>query len=175
MLGVPPFACCEEHADPFGWQLHCLVKSVQAFEDEISKERWRMWKFCDDVVEYWVFVDFISLPQYRRKFVQSEFFQRAMGSMHIMYAHAYVTRVFRIEQLTPEKWKQSHPRLINICCEQTGKVEPWPFNDLKENSTPYFERGWCVAEMQWMSTQGHVIGFAPMPPDAPLACLIIRI
>ena len=32
------------------------------------------------------------------------------------------------------------------------------------NDTPYHQRGWCVAEMQWLCTRTSVAGFAPMTP-----------
>ena len=151
-----------EHADPWGWQLHRLVDAIEAFEQEVAQDRYRglgrrhRELFHDDVVEYWVFIDFVCLPQYKRKLLEDEFFQRAMDSMHLLYAHAYLTRVFRIEELTPADWKRKQPTSIRVYCEKTDQVERRPLKDLTVNSTPYCQRGWCIAESQWMSTRRHV-------------------
>ena len=66
---------------------------------------------------------------------------------------------------------------------EAGQVQEVAIRDLKLNDTPYFERGWCEAEMQWscmrsdasqmvaldsydeQSQEAPLQGRAPMPPD----------
>ncbi|CAE7470177.1 Nlrc5 [Symbiodinium sp. CCMP2592] len=53
---------------------------------------------------------------------------------------------------------------IDMYCEATGKFEARPLSELVLNRTPYPQRGWCVAEVQWMNTKDEVFGCSPMPP-----------
>ena len=148
----------QQHPDPWGSQLSGLIKKIDA-----------VWSHLDGFkkggleVDIWLFIDFISLPQYRRNNEEQELFQRSMRSMHVLYAHEAIGRVFRLDSLTPETGKQ--PRdFIDIFCERTGRFEPRPFKELVFNDTPYHQRGWCIAETQWMSTKSVVWGLSPMSP-----------
>ena len=86
-----------------------------------------------------------------------------MESMYLLYAHDALTRVFVIEELTPEHL-QDRKGTIGIYCDDTRKVEQRDLGDLERNSTPYLERGWCNAEIQWMCTKTDFYRYAPMPP-----------
>ena len=55
--------------------------------------------------------------------------QRAMLSMHLLYAHHFILGVYRLEELTPESEK-SKSGLIQIYCEATGKLEARPSSEL---------------------------------------------
>ena len=96
------------------------------------------------------------------------YFDRAMNAMHVLYAHVAVTRVIHLEDLIHQSEKASPPAFIDIYYEEgkeTGKFGPQPFSKLQLNDTPYNQRGWCVAECQWMSTREVLQGIAPMTPE----------
>ncbi|CAE7821473.1 LZTR1 [Symbiodinium sp. CCMP2592] len=150
----------QQHPDPWGWQLRSLLGFVES--NFGSREKLKF--FAEHVrVHYWVFIDFVCLHQYKRSEEEQQFFGRAMRSMHLLYAHRHIGHVIRLEELTPESEK-SLEGSIDMYCEATGKFEARPLSDLVLNSTPYSERGWCVAEVQWMSTKDEVFGCSPMPP-----------
>ena len=140
----------QQHADPWGFQLRQLADRLNAP--------------VRAGFEIWVFMDWISLPQYARTPAQQHHFQHAMGSMFVLYSHKAVAWVERIADLTPEIDRQQPPSVIDIYCNDTGKFEARPFSELVLNNTPYFQRGWCVAEVQWASTKVHLSHFAPMSP-----------
>lgn len=140
----------QQHADPWGFQLRQLADRLNAP--------------VRAGFEIWVFMDWISLPQYARTPAQQHHFQHAMGSMFVLYSHKAVAWVERIADLTPEIDRQQPPSVIDIYCKDTGKFEARPFSELVLNNTPYFQRGWCVAEVQWASTKVHLSHFAPMSP-----------
>ena len=140
----------KQHPDPFGFQASELLTNAVG---------------CG-----WFFIDFICLPQYCRTPQEQVFFRRAMLSMHVLYAHQNVFRVFRLEKLADESAKAYPPAFVDIYYEEegaqpgSGKFGPQPFSKLELNDTPYHERGWCEAEKQWMSTKVTIKGFAPMTP-----------
>ena len=144
----------KHHPDPFGFQARELLPNI------VDCGLWSPM----------VFIDFICLPQYYRTAEEHVFFQRAMANMHLLYAHQFVHRVVRLENLADENAKRSPPDFIDIYFEEegaepgSGKFGPQPFNKLELNGTPYHERGWCEAEKQWMSTKEIIKGFAPMAP-----------
>ena len=144
----------KQHPDPFGFQAQELLKQLQ-FPSHIST---------------WIFLDFTCLPQYFRTAAEQVFFKRAMLSMQVLYAHRTMSWVYRLEDLADERAKRSPPEFIEIYYEEegaepgSGRLGPQPFNKLEFNETPYHERGWCVAEKQWMSTQELISGVAPMTP-----------
>ena len=144
----------QQHPDPWGYQLRCLLHKI---DGHCSKA-------VLDTFDFWVFIDFMCLPQHKRLDQEQYFFQQAMRSMHILYAHTAIARVFRLEDLTPETERVCQRDSIEIYCEQTGKFEARPFSELILNDTPYFQRGWCVAEVQWMGTKTAFWGRAPMRP-----------
>ena len=153
-----------EHPDPWGSQLHTLLK-------QIDRPRFDGKSWAERYDELWVFIDFICLPQYPRTEEEQRHFKRAMGSMHVLYAHRAVHHVIRLEKLTSEIQKQLSPTAINIYDSESGKMEARPVNKLKLNDTPYFLRGWCIAEVQWTGTRNKVDGFAPMSPSDFRACV----
>ena len=82
-----------EHPDPWGSQLHTLLK-------QIDRPRFDGKSWAERYDELWVFIDFICLPQYPRTEEEQRHFKRAMGSMHVLYAHRAVHHVIRLEKLT---------------------------------------------------------------------------
>ena len=142
----------KQHPDPFGFQARELLACLARISSGM------------------VFIDFMCLPPYYRTPEEQLFFKRAMANMHLLYAHQFVHRVVRLENLADENAKRSPPDFIDIYFEEegaepgSGKFGPQPFNKLELNGTPYHERGWCEAEKQWMSTKISVAGFAPMTP-----------
>ena len=145
----------KQHPDPFAFQAGDLLAKLGTFPCE----------------SFWVFIDFICLPQYYRTPQEQVFFKRAMANMHVLYAHRNVHWVFRLEKLADERAKASPPDFINIYYEEvgaepgSGKFGPQPFHKLVLNDTPYHERGWCAAEKQWMNTKELIEAFAPMTPN----------
>ena len=141
----------KQHPDPFAFQARELVPKLLG-------------------ADCWVFVDYICLPQYYRTAEEQVFFKKAMGNMHLLYTHLMVLWVVRLEQLADESVKASPPDFIDIYFEEvgaepgSGKFGPQPFSKLELNDTPYHERGWCVAERQWVNTKMYIEGFAPMTP-----------
>eukprot|EP00439_Symbiodinium_sp_Y106_P037079 s2862_g4.t1 len=85
-----------------------------------------------------------------------------MKAMHLLYAHAAVFHVIRLEDLGFRHFYP--PKFIEIYCETMDKVELRPFAELVLNRVPYAQRGWCIAEVQWMSTKENIYGYAPMTP-----------
>ena len=62
------------HPDPWGFQLHSLLEYFES--DKVRKEL--------EGLEIWLFVDYLSLPQYRRPADEDGFFRRAMQAMHML-------------------------------------------------------------------------------------------
>ena len=149
-----------EHADPYGYQLEKLVGALEEGD-------------C-------VFIDYVSLYQFRRLRRREESsFRKAMSNMHVLYSHEH-THTLRIESLTPEHRIQEALRneeSIEIYDASSGFLKRVLVNDLVQNRTPYLKRGWCSAEMQWSSTrdashasqevdssEADAAGVAPMSP-----------
>ena len=153
----------KQHPDPFCFQAQGLPGDWKSSKALHGKE------LHGDFLS-WIFVDFLCLPQYYRTPEEQVFFKRAMANMHVLYAHRCIGMVFRLEDLTDESAKAFPPDFIDIYYEEagaepgSGKFGPQPFNKLEFNDTPYHERGWCVAEIQWMCTKTRIKGFAPMTP-----------
>ncbi|OLP97882.1 hypothetical protein AK812_SmicGene19738 [Symbiodinium microadriaticum] len=142
-----------QHPDPWGFQLQELCKHLSALRTDDAEEH-----------ETWVFVDFLSLYQYKRSPGQQKSFHHAMGHMHCLYAHAGISEVVRLEELTPDTDKPEHPKPIEIYNARTDSCETRPFEELVQNSTPYSFRSWCRAEVQWASTHHAIVEYAPMLP-----------
>ncbi|CAE7453862.1 ABCA5 [Symbiodinium sp. CCMP2592] len=154
----------QQHPDPWGWQLQSLLQHLQSSSTVLALSPATLLflrRECN--TEFWVFIDFMCLPQYKRSEEEQQFFKRAMRSMHLLYAHEYIGRVIRLEELTPESQKSTSGS-ISIYCENTGRFEPRPYGELVLNGTLYSMRGWCIAEVQWMSCQEVFDGFSPMVP-----------
>ncbi|CAE7263500.1 Nlrc3 [Symbiodinium sp. CCMP2592] len=146
----------QQHPDPWGFQLKSLVSRVDAEFGTLLSRR-------GSSREVLLFVDFICLPQYLRTEPEQARFKCAMNSMHLLYAHD-AFRVWRLEELTPQSMKRSHPSTIDIYSDDAKRLGPQPFEQLILNTTPYQQRGWCVAETQWMATHAMVT-YAPMIPE----------
>ena len=105
----------------------------------------------------------------------------------MLYAHAAIWHVIRLEDIAPSDYldlpkplasmfrclrRVRSPKFtdiycekfIEIYCESTNKVELRPFAELVLNRVPYAQRGWCIAEVQWISTKDSIFGYAPMTP-----------
>eukprot|EP00930_Biecheleria_cincta_P070574 TRINITY_DN58208_c0_g1_i1.p1 TRINITY_DN58208_c0_g1~~TRINITY_DN58208_c0_g1_i1.p1 ORF type:complete len:594 (-),score=82.98 TRINITY_DN58208_c0_g1_i1:334-2115(-) len=145
-----------EHPDPFSHQLGVLVTGLKN-------------NFLDDK-DIWLFVDYISLYQYKRKDArQQRSFERAMCNMHVMYAHNWTWTV-RIGELTPCTLADTQKGgSICIYHEPSNNVLEIPLASVKTvqedgscgvgcgsrcpnlhaNTTLYAQRGWCQAELQW--------------------------
>ena len=138
IIGVSHVWETREHPDPRGQQLAMLAGS-QFWHDKYS----------------WYFLDYMSVYQfYRTSAHQNRSFQYTMMHMHFFYAHEH-TWTYRIEDVVPfedvDREMQVEVFFTSTTKGEDGKVEVRPLADLKENSTPYFRRGWCEAECQWPS------------------------
>ncbi|CAE7220398.1 unnamed protein product [Symbiodinium sp. CCMP2592] len=147
----------QQHPDPFGFQCSKLVGWFAS--DGASIER--IGFMHPDST--WLFIDYICLPQYQRTEDEQVSFSRAMKAMHVLYAHAAIYHVIRLEDIAPSPHFPM-PKFIEIYCESTSKVELRPFAELALNRVPYSQRGWCIAEVQWMSTKDSIFGYAPLTP-----------
>eukprot|EP00439_Symbiodinium_sp_Y106_P084040 s87_g24.t2 len=136
----------------------------------------------------WYFYDYMSIYQFYRgsaESYQQQCFDRAMGRMHYFYAHEY-THTYFITKLSPARALDTTHKIEVFYAPdgdgEAGQMQEVPIKDLKRNDTPYFERGWCEAEMQWSCMRGkasqtvaldfyehsHALSLycrAPMPPD----------
>ena len=108
--------------------------------------------------DIWLFFDYVSLFQFKRETeTEEQSFRRSMRNMHAMYAHES-TMTFRVESLTPKQRLQKAIQdglQVKIFHEKSGLIQPVPLGNLKQNQNPYFDRGWCRAEMSWSSVRGH--------------------
>ena len=122
----------------------------------------------------------MSLYQYKRNMASQErSFRRAMGNMHVLYAHEH-TSTLRIETLTPSEEMHMDATVL-VYHAPSHEVKPVRVADLVANRTAYRDRGWCIAELCWSSTRSmgalskeidetgsgtvDMTGQAPMPPD----------
>ena len=93
--------------------------------------------------------------------------------MNLLYANSgadFCQHVVSISRLTPWWWKVSCGKAIPVFSNPAGAVQQVPLanlrptvegkcseecdgscNNLHANSTPYWHRGWCRAEMEWSS------------------------
>eukprot|EP00438_Fugacium_kawagutii_P021516 Skav212742 [mRNA] locus=scaffold1199:147398:148903:+ [translate_table: standard] len=136
-----------EHPDPWRYQLQVVAKC------------------CEPLLKkgaVWIFIDFISLYQYKRNGDQGKIFKKAMNLMHILYSHEIV-EVDIIDELTPSEL-QVHAT-IKAYDEKHGMVKPMPIDELKLNDKGYACRGWCQAERQWARLRILLQGAIPTPPD----------
>ena len=145
----------QQHPDPFGFQCRRLLDWFRSSRSEYGGT------FYPDTS--WLFIDYICLPQYKRTEEEEVCFRRAMKAMHVLYAHAAIWHVIRLEDIAPTLHFQLSD-FIEIYCESTNKVELRPFAELLLNRVPYSQRGWCIAEVQWMSTKDSIFGYAPLTP-----------
>ncbi|CAE7783018.1 Nlrc3 [Symbiodinium sp. CCMP2456] len=129
-----------EHPDPCCFQLEQIVNCLSLYEAAYE-------------TDLWVFYDYVSLFQYQRKGEREEqSFRRALDDMHVIYAHEF-TCTLRIESLTPEAtWTAAlaDPSIqVSVYDEPSDSVRLRPLRDLVQNRSPYRDRGWCKAEIEW--------------------------
>ncbi|CAE6931455.1 UVR8 [Symbiodinium natans] len=140
--------------DPWGYQLEEAVSRFTEKEGDRSK--------------VWLFIDYMSLHQYKRDDHQQRIFKLALDSMHILYAHE-VVRVEIINKLTPPDRKAEVEKVrptIHVYQESCSRVVETPIYDLTANSVPYSERGWCQAEKEWANLrETFAAGDVPLPPE----------
>ena len=159
-----------EHPDPLGHQLQILAEA-------------RLWPASRS----WYFIDYMSIYQFYRgeeDNPQQQCFVRAMSQMHVLYSHE-ATYTYQISTLP--RWvdvdapTDAHVAVFfcpdpNEPCR--GSVQLVPVWALMRNDTPYSQRGWCQAELQWScmrSDSSRLIildahtpnqaSMAPMPPE----------
>ena len=133
-----------EHPDPCLFQLKNLVEGLSLYHAAYLSE-------------IWLFYDFVSLFQWQRKTtVQERSFRRAMGNMHLLYAHQS-SLTFRLERLTPpDVWsaaRRDETFRVPVYHEASGAVVFIPLRDLVENRVNYNGRGWCIAEKEWAAAR----------------------
>lgn len=141
-----------EHPDPWGYQLE---EAVNCFREKES-----------DSAKVWLFIDYVSLYQYKRDEIQQLNFKRALEAMHVLYAHE-VVRVEIISKLTPAERKAEVERVrpkISVYKDSHQGVVEVPISELTANNVPYSERGWCQAEKEWANLRETFAGDVPLPP-----------
>ena len=119
--------------------------------------------------------DMRACDAYRCASHQDVYFAKGMANMHLLYAHD-TTWSLRIEDLTPGLHDRPGPELPGTAkvfylpdnavtdvalaelrdTDETGSCGAGchfgcspPCPQLHRNSTPYLQRGWCRAEVQW--------------------------
>ena len=138
-----------QHPDPWGFQLAQLA-------DKLGK------RIGNGVT--WVFLDYVSLFQFRRTPEEDHWFYKALDRMHVLYSHEAVEVTFLID-LTPEHCKSASEVLA--FCEADSLVVLMSIASLRLNFTPYHLRGWCQAEKQWALLRGLLLaGCVPLSPQA---------
>eukprot|EP00913_Durusdinium_trenchii_P020351 g19118.t1 len=155
-----------EHPDPFGYQLKTIVGAWHYWQ-EVDPEVYR-----DDNTYF--FIDYMSLPQFKRSAEEQTCFQCAMRHMHLFYANSgaiFCKSVWRLEKLTPPGVKRLQilrGRTIPVYILAEGKVVEVSLKRLKRsiggkcssscddncrnlhaNDIVYLGRGWCRAEYEW--------------------------
>ena len=147
-----------EHPDPYGYQLATLAAYINGSGSE-------------NLV---FFIDYMSLYQFKRTPDQQESFDRGMDKMHLMYTNSgemFCAGVWSISRLTPWWWKLWTSRSsISVYSSPAEAVREVPLANLlpavggkcstvcdescanlHANHTPYVDRGWCRAEIEWSS------------------------
>ncbi|OLP79447.1 Protein NLRC3 [Symbiodinium microadriaticum] len=155
-------------------------------QDELN--RWRTDADFRQKEWSWYFYDYMSIYQFYRGSAES--YQQQWGGRNRdplprVPAHEY-THTYFITKLSPARaLDTTHKIEVFFAPDEdgaAGQMQEVPIKDLKRNDTPYFERGWCEAEMQWSCMRGQAsqtvaLDFhehsralslycrAPMPPD----------
>lgn len=136
-----------QHPDPWRYQLAEVAQLYQNLQDVV-----------------WVFVDFMSLHQYKRNDSQESCFRKALERMHMLYSHE-VVQVDILEDLTPEDRKVDGTLYVYDPADDGMK---WvQITSLKLNPTPHALRGWCQAEKEWARLRMmlcNAMGI-PTPPE----------
>ena len=138
-----------QHPDPWGFQ---LAQIAEKYSKHIGNGL------------TWVFLDYVSLFQFRRTPEEDRWFYKALEGMHILYAHEAVEVTILVD-LTPEHLKSA--REVWAFSEAEGLVVLMSIAMLRLNATPHHLRGWCQAEKQWALLRGLLLaGCVPLCPDA---------
>ncbi|CAE7590111.1 Nlrc3 [Symbiodinium natans] len=162
-----------EIPDVARFQLRVLVEALDTFAEILQKIA-----PAQNLAKDWeaaIFVDYMSLHQFPRTEEQDVYFAKGMANMHLLYAHD-TTWSLRIEDLTPGLHDRPGPELSGTAkvfylpddavtdvalaelrdTDETGSCGAGchfgcrpPCPQLHRNSTPYLQRGWCRAEVQW--------------------------
>eukprot|EP00438_Fugacium_kawagutii_P013702 Skav233527 [mRNA] locus=scaffold2975:278284:278862:- [translate_table: standard] len=107
----------------------------------------------------WFFYDYVCLYQFKREEAhEEESFRKAMGNMHVLYAHE-CTRTISIQKATPPDWIDPE-KSIPVYFLESGRVELRPVKSLQANLTPYIHRGWTQAELLWSSSRSRMLHVA---------------
>ena len=138
-----------QHPDPWGFQ---LAQIAEKYRERVGNGL------------TWVFLDYVSLFQFRRTPEEDGWFYKALDGMHILYSHEAV-EVTLLTDLTPEHLKSA--REVWAFSEAESLVVLMSIAMLKLNATPHHLRGWCQAEKQWALLRGLLLaGCVPLCPDA---------
>ena len=138
-----------QHPDPWGFQ---LAQIAEKYSETVGNGL------------TWVFLDYVSLFQFRRTPEEDRWFYKALDRMHILYSHEAVEVTLLID-LTPEHLKSA--REVWAFSEAESLVVSMSIAMLKLNATPHHLRGWCQAEKQWALLRGLLLaGCVPLCPDA---------
>ena len=138
-----------QHPDPWGFQ---LAQLAEKYSKRVGNRL------------TWVFLDYVSLFQFRRTPEEDDWFYKALDRMHILYSHEAV-EVTLLVDLTPEHLKSASE--VSAFCEADSLVVRMSIARLRLNSTPYHLRGWCQAERQWAFLRGLLLaGCVPLTPEA---------
>ncbi|CAK9050365.1 unnamed protein product [Durusdinium trenchii] len=145
-------------------------------------DAWHYWREAEpekyEEGNIYFFIDYMSLPQFKRSAEEQKSFQRAMKHMHLFYAAwsansgaTFCKSVWRLGKLTPPSVKRRQicqGRTIPVYIVAEGKVVEVPLKRLKRsvdgkcgpscddhcrnlhaNDIVYLGRGWCRAEYEW--------------------------
>ncbi|CAE7587060.1 NLRC3 [Symbiodinium sp. CCMP2592] len=146
----------KQHPDPYRHQLKAIVSWMDrnpppdATRDVNQVMKIFKWRGFPSN-EYFFFIDYLSLNQYRRFYLQEVGFRQALGNIQVFYSHS-LTRTWRVETLTdPEEASRQVDTGLQVCVfdKPSDTVRPVPVGDLEANTIPYRRRGWCFAELQW--------------------------
>ena len=137
-----------QHPDPWGFQ---LAQIAEKYRERVGNGL------------TWVFLDYVSLFQFRRTPEEDGWFYKALDRMHILYSHEAV-EVTLLTDLTPEHLKSA--REVWAFSEAESLVVLMSIAILRLNATPHHLRGWCQAEKQWALLRGLLLaGCVPLCPD----------
>ncbi|CAE7254094.1 NLRC3 [Symbiodinium natans] len=136
-----------EHSDPCGHQLQIISDCTRLYAEAYD-------------APVWLFLDQVSLFQFKRTEDQDKSFRLGMGHMHLLYCHEH-TMTLRVHSISSnQEWEQreAEGHVVDIYDADSGVVRAVPLNKLTRNQNEYLARGWCQAEYEWSSTRAHSAG-----------------
>ena len=132
-----------EHPDPLRFQLQNLVNAVSLYDAAYFSE-------------LWIFLDYVSLYQWRRNPKEERSYQKSMTNVQVLYAHSS-TLTFRMEHVTPDdvwtKALKDEEYRIPVYDGDSRQIKLLPLKDLVHNRNSYHERGWCQGEKEWAAAR----------------------